>query len=79
MAQGGKVDIILKFVFSWLCLCFSSAFRDVLWVCVSFHTLVDLVRFVPPFFLMWGSHLVWLTLAKKSHRISLKMNSPHMT
>lgn len=58
VAQGRKGDIILKFLVSWLCLCFSPAFRDVLWVCVSFHTLVDLVRFAPPFFLMWGSHLV---------------------
>lgn len=61
VGQRRKVDIILKFVVFWLCLCFSSAFRGVLWVCVSFHTFVDLARFAPPFFLcgvpVWSDSL----------------------
>lgn len=51
VAQSRKADTVLKFVVSWLCFCFSSAFRDVLWVCISlsFHTLVSSARLTPPF------------------------------
>lgn len=50
MAQSRKVDVILKFVVSWLCCVsvFHLAFRDVRWVCLSlsFSTLVSSARLV---------------------------------
>lgn len=35
VVQSRKLDFILESVVSWFCFCFSSAFENVLWVCIS--------------------------------------------